>query len=166
MGNTERRETLTNAMIETICAAARKLTGAAKRQFQAEVAIQYCQSSARNAERIFGWGRRAVSTGLSEKRTGLRCADAFRLRGRKKSAVSVPQHGAEAGGNADFEIQANSTMSAIVAVAGLPVVQTGDGPVSIDPAPTADANRQPSELIVDRAGKSLRDALKDRRRDQ
>ena len=76
---------LTAAMRETIQSAARKLTGFWRRQFQAEVAEQYCQGSARQAEQLFGWGRDAVETGLNELRTGIRCLDNFSARGRHKS---------------------------------------------------------------------------------
>jgi Rhodopirellula transposase DDE domain len=76
---------LTAAMRETILSAARKLTGFRRRQFQAEVAQQYCQGSARQAEQLFGWGRDAVATGLNELRTGIRCLDNFSARGRYKS---------------------------------------------------------------------------------
>lgn len=81
---------LTDAVRETILSAARKLTGFRRRQFQAEVAGQYCQGSARQAEQIFGWGRAAVETGLNELRTGIRCLDHFSGRGRRKSERHDP----------------------------------------------------------------------------
>ena len=81
---------LTEVVRETMKSAARKLTGFQRRQFQAEVARQYCQGSARQAERIFGWGRDAVHTGLSELRTGIRCLDNFSDRGRHKTEEQQP----------------------------------------------------------------------------
>ena len=81
---------LTDAVRETILSAARKLTGFQRRQFQAEVAEQYCQGSARQAEQVFGWGRAAVETGLNELRTGIRCLDNFAARGRHKSEQHDP----------------------------------------------------------------------------
>ncbi len=81
---------LTEAVRETIKSGAWKLTGAQRRQFQAEVAIQYCKGSAREAERVFGWGRDAVHTGLNELRTGIRCLDNFTGRGRPKSEEQDP----------------------------------------------------------------------------
>jgi transposase len=81
---------LTDAVRETILSAARKLTGFRRRQFQAEVAEQYCQGSARQAEQVFGWGRVAVSTGLNELRTGIRCLDHFSARGRHQSEQHDP----------------------------------------------------------------------------
>ena len=81
---------LTEVVRETIKSGARKLTGFRRRQFQAEVARQYCQGSARQAERIFGWGRDAVHTGLNELRTGIRCLDNFSDRGRQKTEEQQP----------------------------------------------------------------------------
>ena len=48
---------LTESVKATIPLAARKLTGYLRRQFQAEMAVKYCQGSPRRAEQIFGWGR-------------------------------------------------------------------------------------------------------------
>src|SRR5450631_3436137 len=80
---------LTESVKETIQSAARKLTGFRRREFQAEMALKYCAGKARLAEATFGWGREAVITGLNERRTGIRCVDAFsareKLSGRFKS---------------------------------------------------------------------------------
>jgi transposase len=82
---------LTEDTLQTIQSAARLLTGHKRRRFQAETALQYCNGSARQAEKVFGWGRAAVDTGLHELRTGIRCLDAYALRGRKKSEELCPQ---------------------------------------------------------------------------
>ena len=76
---------LTDDVISTIQLAAKLLTGYRRRQFQAEMALKYCQGSARQAEKAFRWGRAAVHTGLNELRTGIRCLDAYGFRGRKKT---------------------------------------------------------------------------------
>ena len=81
---------LTPSVRETIKSGARKLTGYQRRQFQAEVALRYCQGSARQAERLFGWGRDAVHTGLNELRSGIRCVDNFSDRGRPKTEEQNP----------------------------------------------------------------------------
>jgi hypothetical protein len=82
---------LSDAAIETIKQGARKLTGFRRRQFQAEVANQYCGGSPRLAERAFGWGREAVNTGLQELRSGIRCCDNFTARGRRRIEEHSPQ---------------------------------------------------------------------------
>ena len=82
---------LTESVRDTIRSAAQKLTGFRRRQFQAEMAIKYCGSNPRCAERVFGWGRDAVNTGLNELRTGIRCVENYSTRGRPKSEEKSPQ---------------------------------------------------------------------------
>ena len=62
---------LTEKAIQTIRDAARRLTGAARREFEAGVAIDYCQGSPRRAETVFGWGRATVQAGLDQWQTGV-----------------------------------------------------------------------------------------------
>jgi hypothetical protein len=82
---------LTDDLRTTILLAAALLTGHKRRQFQAEVANTYCGGSARLAETTFGWGRDAVHTGLNELRSGIRCLDAYELRGRKTTEEQCPE---------------------------------------------------------------------------
>jgi len=82
---------LTESVRDTIQSAARKLTGFQRRQFQAEMAIKYCRSNPRRAERIFGWGRDAIHTGLNELRSGIRCVENYSTRGRHKSEEKSPE---------------------------------------------------------------------------
>ena len=82
---------VTESLKEDIRLAAGKLTGVRRREFLAEMAIKYCGGSARSAERLFGWGRAAVETGLGERRTGIRCLDNFSARGRHKTEVDKPE---------------------------------------------------------------------------
>jgi DDE family transposase len=82
---------LTESVVETIRLAAGKLTGFARRQFQAEMSRKYCEGSPRRAEEVFGWGREAVNTGLNELRTGIRCVEDFSSRGRPKTEEVLPE---------------------------------------------------------------------------
>ena len=82
---------ITQSLKDDILSAARKLTGVRRREYLAEMAIKYCVGSARRAERLFGWGRAAVETGLGERRTGIRCLDNFRARGRHKTEEDNPE---------------------------------------------------------------------------
>jgi len=82
---------LTDDLISTLRSAAGRLTGFARRAFQAEMALKYCGGSARRAETVFGWGREAVNTGLNEHRTGIRCLENFQARGRHKTEEQHPQ---------------------------------------------------------------------------
>ena len=84
------QEQLNRDVIETIRSGAMKLTGIKRRRFLAEIALKYCNGNPRVTEQKFGFSRAAVETGLGEQRSGLRCVDAFRLRGRKKSEGQSP----------------------------------------------------------------------------
>lgn len=81
---------LSASVKDDILSAARKLTGYRRREYQAEMALKYCDGSARRAERVFGWGRAAVHTGLQERRTGIRCLEDFGARGRHTTEDDHP----------------------------------------------------------------------------
>ena len=66
----------TEEQIAELRFAASKMHGAERRAFVAEIALKYCNGNARQTERVFGWGREMVETGLGEKRTGLVCVGA------------------------------------------------------------------------------------------
>jgi Rhodopirellula transposase DDE domain len=52
------------------------MTRVERRSFQAAMARKYCEGSARQAERVFGWSRHTVQLGLHEQRTGVICLGA------------------------------------------------------------------------------------------
>jgi hypothetical protein len=81
---------LNDKVVETLRNVARKLTGAARRTFQAEVTRDYCKGSPRIAERTFGWSRVAVQKGLTEQETGNIIADQERS-GRPAYSDRLPQ---------------------------------------------------------------------------
>jgi|NGEPerStandDraft_6_1074524.scaffolds.fasta_scaffold96800_1 transposase len=81
---------LSEQHITTIKDAAKKLTGAKRRAFQAQVSIDYLNSNSRLAEKTFGWDRKTVALGLNELRTGIVCVDNFKARGNKKMEVKKP----------------------------------------------------------------------------
>src|SRR5512147_849224 len=64
------------AQIEALRLASSMLSGEEHRAFQAAMALKYCEGNARQAERVFGWGRETVPLGLHEHRTGLICLGA------------------------------------------------------------------------------------------
>ena len=78
-----------------ICSGARRLTGHQRRLFMAEVAMELCDGSARQAERRFGWGRETVLKGLHESRRGMRCLENFAARGRLRREAKDPQLAAD-----------------------------------------------------------------------
>ena len=76
-------------IVQTLRCASQKLTGAARRAFQAEVTRDYCKGSPRLAERTFGWSRLAVQKGLTEQETGDIIADQERS-GRPSYSQRLP----------------------------------------------------------------------------
>jgi hypothetical protein len=82
---------LSGQHITTIKDAAKKLTGAKRWAFQAQVAIDYVDSKPYLVEKTFGWDRRTVALGLNELRTGFVCVDNFKARGNKKTEEKLPQ---------------------------------------------------------------------------
>ena len=71
--------------------AARKLTGAKKRAFTAQVALDYFDGSARKTERELGWDRVSDQRGLDSLKTGIEYVDNYSARGRKKSEERLPK---------------------------------------------------------------------------
>ena len=82
---------LTEQQILTIKDAACKLTGAKRRAFQAQVALDYIEGSPRRAERVFGWSRRTVELGLNELRTGIICLVDACKGANRKTEEKLPQ---------------------------------------------------------------------------
>jgi Rhodopirellula transposase DDE domain len=78
-----------------ICSGAKRLTGYQRRLFVAEVAVELCGGSARQAERRFGWGRATVEKGLHESCSGVRCLENFAARGRPRSEEKDPRLAAD-----------------------------------------------------------------------
>lgn len=72
------------SQIEDLRLASTKMTGAKRRSFQAEIAIKYCEGSARKTEEMFGWGRENVALGMAEKRTGITCTSIQAVTGGAK----------------------------------------------------------------------------------
>ena len=83
------RTYLSPTVMSSFNSALSKLTGHKKREFAAELCEEYFEGSPRKMERYFDVGRDMVSLGLHERRTGIRCMDAYKLRGAKKKKQSM-----------------------------------------------------------------------------
>jgi hypothetical protein len=81
---------LTESVKATFKDAARKLTGAKKRAFSAQVALDYFDGSARKTERAMGWGRVSVQRGLEALVSGEPYQDNYSARGRKPIEALLP----------------------------------------------------------------------------
>jgi hypothetical protein len=74
------------SFISSIKIAIKYLRGYSKRQYLAEIAMQYFDNSARKMEAHLGVKRSMVELGIAEYRTGIRCVENFSMRGRKKKS--------------------------------------------------------------------------------
>ncbi len=83
--------TLSKQYIATLKNAAKKLTGAKRRAFEAQVTVDYFESKAYLTEQAIGWDRKTITQGLNELRTGIVCVDNFKARGNKKTEVKQPK---------------------------------------------------------------------------
>ena len=82
---------LTEPIKSLLKSAANRLTGSNRRQFMAEVTLELLDGSPTKAERLLGWGRETVRTGMMELKTGIECIDNFSGRGNKKTEEKNPQ---------------------------------------------------------------------------
>lgn len=79
------RPSLSPSRIADLRLAASKMTGPARRAFEAEMTLKYCEGNPLMAEAVFGWGRQTVALGLAERRSGIICRGAqSAFSGRKR----------------------------------------------------------------------------------
>ncbi len=71
-------------VIASFNSALNKLSGYQRRQFAAELCEEFFENSPRMMERRLKVSRDMVELGLHERRTGIRCLDAYNKRGAKK----------------------------------------------------------------------------------
>ncbi len=153
--------TLSPGQIQDLRLAAGKMPGAARRAFQAEMTVKYCQGSARQAETVFGWNRDAVTVGLAEQRTGIICLGAQgaysgRLRWEEKEpqAAEALRSLAEAHAQQDPTFRSAVAYTRLTAQAALRALrEQGFGEAQL-PAPSTMAG------VLNRLGYRLRKVLK------
>jgi hypothetical protein len=103
------------------------MTGAARRAFQAEMTLKYCQGSARFAETLFGWSRNTVEVGLAERRTGIVCVGAHAAwSGRKRWEEKYPQAAVALRELAEAHAQQDPTFRTTVAYTRLTAKAAGE----------------------------------------
>ena len=78
--NHPKKDLLTESTIQDIRLAAKQMYGEKRRYFQAEMAEKYCDGLAWKAAAVFKWNQKTVDLGLNEKRTGIICFGAQKLR--------------------------------------------------------------------------------------
>jgi Rhodopirellula transposase DDE domain len=152
---------LTPSQIQDLRLAASKMTGAARRAFQAEMTLKYCRGSARLAETILGWSREAVAVGLAEHRTGIRCLGAqSACSGRKRWEEHEPEvaealrHLAEAHAQQDPTFRTTLAYTRLTAQAALEALRAQGVSEEQLPSPSTMAE------VLNRMGYRLRKVLK------
>jgi hypothetical protein len=153
---------LTDDVIQTIQSAAKLLTGYKRRQFQAQMALRYCNGSARQAETTFGWGRAAVETGLNERRTGIRCLEAYELRGRKKSEQRCPKLQEHIHRLVEPQAQADPKFQTALAYTRITARAVRQALQAVPELKDAVPSRQTVGVVLNRLGYRLRRVLKAR----
>jgi DDE family transposase len=81
---------LTPAVKEYLQGTADALRGAERRLFMARTVRVLGPAGQRRAERELGWNRVTMRKGIHELTTGIRCVEAFCLRGRKRAEAHLP----------------------------------------------------------------------------
>jgi hypothetical protein len=157
----ENQQTLTKSQIEDLRLAARKMKGAARRVFQAEMCLKYCDGNARYAETLWGWGRDTVELGLSEKRSGINCVGAQSMcSGVKKWEEKQPivaqvlKEIAEAHAQQDPSFRTSIAYTRLTASEAISQLRNQGFEESEIPAPSTMA------LILNRMGYRLRKVVK------
>jgi hypothetical protein len=82
---------LTEPLKRLIKRAITHMRGKHRRAYMAEVTVELLDGNARQAERVFGWGRGTVSKGLRERATGITCQDHYAGRGNRRTEEKWPQ---------------------------------------------------------------------------
>lgn len=82
---------VTDRIKSLIKEAVKHMSGRHRRAYMAEVTLELLEGNARQAERVFGWGRGTVNKGLREQATGIVCADHYAGRGNRKTEAKCPQ---------------------------------------------------------------------------
>jgi hypothetical protein len=115
-GSTVSIKNLSQSQIEDLRLAARKLSGAKRRAFQAEMCLKYCEGKARRAERLFGWNRKSVEVGLAEHRSKLVCKGLqSRFSGNKRWEEKNPEAAAVLREIAEAHAQQDPTFKSTIA---------------------------------------------------
>ena len=152
---------LTPSQMQDLRLAASKMTGAARRAFQAEMALKYCRGSARLAETLLGWSREAVEVGLAEHRTGIICLGTqSAFSGRKRWEEQHPEVAkarrqlAEAHAQQDPTCRTTLAYTRLTAKAALEALRAQGVPEDSLPAPSTMAE------VLNRMGYRLRKVIK------
>ena len=152
---------LTPSPIADLRLAASKLTGPARRSFEAEMTLKYGEGDPLMAEAVFGWGRQTVALGLAERRSGIRCLGAqSAFSGRKRweeqhlQAAQALRQLADAHAQQDPTFRTSLTYTRLTAQAALQALREQGYSEEQLPSPSTMAE------VLNRLGYRLRRVMK------
>ena len=99
---------ISGALRDLLRETAESLSGAERRRFMANT-LRKLQLGQREAASLFGWGRDTLRKAGYEMSTGLTCADAFCVRGRKPVEFHLPHLFDDLRGLAQHHLQTDPT---------------------------------------------------------
>lgn len=100
---------LTAEVKEYLQGTVESLRGVHRRLFMARTVRLLGTAGQRRAERELGWNRATIRKGTRELRSGVRCVDAFCLRGRKRAEEHLPNLLADIKAIVDGQCQTDPT---------------------------------------------------------
>lgn len=160
MENSE-QASLSPSQIRDLRLAASKMNLVDRRSFQAEMALKYCDGSARLAESRFGWGRDSVELGLAEKRTGICCIGAQSgYSGAKRWEDKYPVAAATLHQLAEAESQQEPTFHSSIAYTRLTTKSALQALCEAGVNPAILPSENGMGLILNRLGYRLRKVVK------
>jgi hypothetical protein len=152
---------LTASHIADLRRASSQMRGVARRRFQAEMTLKYCDGSARKGETVFGWKRRSIATGLGEKRSGLECVGAQGAfsgiqcwETREVAAAKVLRQFAEAHSQQDPTFSSTIAYTRLTAAAAIAHLKSEGFSAAQLPSPST------MSLVLNRMGYRLRKVVK------
>ncbi len=152
---------LSSSQIHDLRLAAAKMTGAARRAFQAEMTLKYCHGSARLAETLLGWSRNAVEVGLAEHRTGIRCIGAHSAwSGRKRWEEQYPEAAKDLRELAEAHAQQDPTFRTTLAYTRLTAKAAGEALRAQGISETQLPSASTMAEVLNRLGYRLRKVIK------
>lgn len=100
---------ITETMKRLIQRAVSHMRGRHRRAYMADVTLELLDGNARQAERVFGWGRGTVTKGLREQATGIVCQEHCAGRGNRRTEDKCPHLEADIRALAEPATQADPT---------------------------------------------------------
>jgi len=99
-----------NEKKDLIKEAVKRLEGYERREYKAQIALDYFQGNARKTERAMGWGREALKVGMKEIETGIRCINRYKDTGRNRTEDKMENLSEDIRLLADPQTQADPSM--------------------------------------------------------